>query len=538
MYSDEASNKLIQIRMSAKQKSGSGKPSSHPLRFVRIVSAAIGNLLLEPITLEISLVAGIPRIEMLGFKDTAAHDARLRISAALKNSGFKVPGQRITVAISGGRRIDYQVLLDLPIALGILLASAQISLCGEIAAAGAVSLNGDVRGFAAGPAACAVISKISPCVILPAELIKVGTWVSGSGYLIENLKDLSGKGNLKAIPGLAEIAAPAVLPEVNLARLNGQYHALRALQIAACGRHSLCILGAAGSGKSELLGLLPWLLPELEAEAWCELLITHSLAGEEAEFIALNKRPPLRVIHPGMNKTQILGIAEKKFGEWQLSRYGVLFLEEVTNMPASQISLIQELMDKDSEDDGDRVGEHSYSPGHLLLAAGNPCPCGRYFERDGSCTCALGEVQRRLGKIQAAFRERFDLWLSLRSPDGADQRMSLSRGNDLDLAAMKKQVAAAVERSQARNKPDVHADAHLDNVKKTRGRNLAGENQVRKEALLLAESMGEKKKMSLRQYRKLFTIARSIADLDADEEVKKQHFIEAGQYIISNFQEL
>ena len=538
MHNDRASEKLRQIRTSTNKQSVAKGRTRPPLRFVQIKTAVPANVSFEAITLEISIAAGIPRIEMLGFNNSAAHDARLRISAAIKNSGFKMPGQRITVAISAGVRIDYQVALDLPIALGILLASSQIKLKNEIAAAGSISLNGDVHSFASELAVCSILAKTKQCLILPAALERVSPLFSCKGFFVDNLKDMALPETLKRIPGNSVPVPELAPPDVNLAQLKGQYHALRALQIAACGRHSLCLLGTAGSGKSELLGLLPWLLPDLAPDAWHESLLMHSLIGEESLFINSNMRPSMRVIHPGASRNQILGVEGKKFGEWQLSKHGVLFLEEVTNMPPSQISLIQELMDKDLGEGSDVQLAHRNPGNHLLLAAGNPCPCGRYFERDGSCKCAIGDVRRRLGKIHAAFRERFDLWLSLRSPDSEDQRLSLSYGDGLDLPAMKKQVTAAVELAKTRFLAENSVAVKTGVENEANLRNFAGENLVQIEALSFAETIGNKKKLSLRQYRKLFSIARSIADLDADYEVKKPHFIEASQYIITDFQDL
>lgn len=527
MKANKASEKLIQLRSNIHLD----EPKDHAVRevqFVRVLTAIVDKSDIVSVDIEVSLLPGIPRLEFLGFQGTASADAKLRISAALKNAGYKMPGKRVTVSLGNSMRLNYQEQFDFPIAIGILKATGQVKGLEEYSALGALSLNGDVEAYPHLAALLAVLATKSTKILTTMSYSNTLLVFPTALYPVDNLRDLKKTQavSVECIDGIPD--HNHIDSKKHLAKLKGQHIAVRALQIAAHGRHSLCILGSAGSGKSELLRFLPNLLPDLDEDAWRALLVHYSLAGLEDVFLEQGKRPPFRVIHPGQSRAKILGSKKNGIGEWQLARFGVCFLEEVSSMPASQLALFQELIDKDRIISNENSIGRKYrydNPNlfneRLLLAAGNPCPCGRYFEKDGSCRCSMGDVQRRLGKLHAAFRERFDLWLILRAPTQEDQKNSISMSEELDIDELKKNLSLAKSVYFDRN------EGIIEN----------GDN-MKLEVFNFAQSIENKKKLSLRQFRTLINIARTIADLELSKYVEKHHVLEASQYVISDFQDL
>lgn len=518
MDEENVRRKMIQIR---KTGSPDKVETTEKSDAILVKSVALRGTKFEQVTFEISLLPGIPRIEFIGLFGAAANEAKLKLNAVLKNSSYKFPGKRITVALCDGDRIYYQPQFDLAVLCGILSASKQIKMEIQMVICAALSITGSFTEF---PYATGLLAKIREhtLVLIPEHLTEMAVALEINTLKIQNIEQLRHLSSLTCISPKGKTMKGIDSYSGKLLKLKGQSLALRAIQIAAAGRHPIAILGSSGSGKSEMLGLLLHLLPDLDLQTWKEQLQLQAIEEPSIQAIEHGPRSNLQYVRPGMSRNQIIGREDKTIGVWSLSKYGVLFLEEFTQMSPSQLNLIQELLDLDADDLNEEGLENSK---RIIIAAANPCPCGRYYEKDGSCKCSMGSVKQRLGKLHTALKERFDLWLCMRSPDSDDQRRTITEKEDLNLLLMKSKVDRALERRQARE--------YKRQTKPLNERYVLDES-----ALNYAEQLGVRHKMSLRSYKKLFSVARTIADLDAYEKVEKPHFVEAAQYVLADFHNL
>lgn len=533
---DFASNKIANLRIQSNLNAVQTQVNAAARKnFINLSVVAVDKLDIRLIELEISLMQGMPRLEFIGFSGAAVNDARLRITAAIKNAGYKMPGKRITISSGLHERLDYHGSLDLPIIAGILNVSGQIMLDRDLIYLGMVSINGELVTFSQAMACLAFIKRESLSVLCGNFVRELSITPLPDVCLIKNISDLRSKAmheQLKQVPLILSTRVPA---GEKVAVLPGQEQALRALQIAVVGRHPLCFMGTPGSGKSELLRLAPYMMPPLSEKEQLNLLIMNSMTEKEDVNWQLVAQPPLQTMFPSMKKSEILGAQGKHFGSWNLSAYGVFLIEEINAMSTAQISLIQELLDRQEMNMNEDYNAERDVRYRLVLASGNPCNCGRYFERDGSCVCLAGDVFRHLNKLHAAFRERFDMWLRLRCPKPEDQRGSISREKTLDLSVIRSALTRSKlfreSRRAKRNELNVQIRKNMQN-------SIYDDFALLPEALAFAEGVAERRRLSLRLYRKTLELARSIADLELAEFVKAEHVLEASQYIITDFKDL
>lgn len=517
-------------------KAGTARSTARQLS---VVTATVHRLRPRLLRLQVCLMPGIPKTEFSAFLEGGLDDARRRLAVALKIAGFRYPGKRVFIGQDLGEAIAYQPHFDLALALAILRLSGQLPAWGEARAVAALRLDGSLAPAALSTAALVTLAvgeggapARADGTVLGGSLICAegdAAFARARGFRVRALKTLR---ELRIPPAdLGEAAGAAARPEpearatgpapepdsrpehLHLADLAGQQGLRRALCIAAVGRHSLCVLGAPGSGKSELLRCMPYLMGPYSEAQWLELFPLYC-AARAAEELRLRALPPVRTLYPTMNARALLGDGKERAGEWALSRYGVLLFEELTRMSGRQLSLIQACIDEERVH-AENEGRSSREQGRILLASANPCPCGRYLEDDRSCRCTLPEIRRQLGRLHAAFRERFELWLALRAPLGGERRRSLSR----DGAEIWREMRRQVERARRAERARAPGDALR-----------AGPR-----AAAYAEATAVRLRLSLRQYRQLLDIARSIAELDGAEEIGPAALAEAAQYLSASF---
>jgi len=366
------------------------------------------------VEVEVYLSAQLPSFDIVGLPDAAVREARDRVRAAIKNSGYKFPQQRIVVNLAPADLKKEGPQLDLTLAVGILAASGQLDLTGlPLAVFGELALDGalrPVRGVL--PMVMAAREIGVRTVLLPLSCAAEGSLVSGvdilgTSSLTEAIGILSGK-----------LAAPAVvMPPRSLLptgadfnRVKGQEGAKRALEVAAAGNHSVMMSGPPGSGKTMLARCLPTVLPFLSDEESLETTKIYSAAGLLRETATLITRPPFRSPHHTISTAALCGGGSlPRPGEVSLSHNGVLFLDELPEFRRETLEVLRQPLEEGLVTVTRVQASYTYPARFLFLASMNPCPCGMYSDPTVECVCSEGQVRRYRHKISGPLLDRIDI---------------------------------------------------------------------------------------------------------------------------------
>jgi len=478
----------------------------------------------ELVSVEVDIRNGIPAIDLVGLPDGAVRESRDRVRVAIRNSGFTFPGDHILVSLAPAAVRKEGASFDLPIALGVLAASGQIAPdgCGHAMVLGELNLSGGVRPVrgvlsAVGAGLQAGISRF----LVPRENLREALAlgqgaVTGIGSLREAALAFANPA-AACSSQLPPQAASEIAPQLGrLSDIRGHPVLKRALEIAAAGRHHLLLFGPPGAGKTMAARRLPALLPTLDREDALTVTRIHSIAGVLPPDSGLVARPPFRMPHHSASPEGILGGGRHlKPGEVSLAHNGVLFLDEA---PEFGMSLLQGL--REPVEDGwvsiARAACTVRYPAEIqLVMAFNPCPCGNLGRGREVCVCNLEEVHRYWRRVGGALLDRIDL----RVPMEAVAPSELCAPPDLQAEV---ESAGRIQRAVSRQR-DRHAG--LGFVWNARmpapllDRFCALDNASRLHLLKEAEALH----LSSRAFHSLQRIARTIADLEGEEQIREEH---------------
>ncbi len=524
-----------------------GTPSGHvhpPVLHYAAVDAAVAQALSAvTVRVEVSLHRGLPYFDLIGVPAKQALGIKARVTAALKNSGFRFPDQRIVASVTPESGSSGASALDLSVAIALLEASGQLTCPDGLAYCGELSLLGD---FVPISGAYNVLNRLyiegASAIVLPVGNQNEAALVPSAYLMANNLRELvavvNGRESIDLLPLIsirqADILRPPI-PEARLAVIPGQYMARQALKIAAAGRHHMLMFGSVGCGKTSLARVLPALMPRLSDEERSELLAIYSAAGEPLSDQLLHGMAPFRSPHYNITKAALIGGgAELKPGELSLAQRGVLFLDELTEFTAAQLdSLRTALSDRRIELARSRA-RISLPADVLLIAATNPCPCGNYLEADGSCRCGPGRIKQKLGRLSGAFSDRIDLFVEMQRIPSDEIARTIESRELLDLTNMREEVEVAIHIQQERYRPlgdpriaNHSVDASL----------IAELFAIDSQALRLAEEIATTQHLSIRAFHKLLRVGRTIADLEESSSLLLPHVAMAAQYRRRNYEE-
>jgi magnesium chelatase family protein len=503
-------------------------------------SYALVGIRAVPVRVEVDLATGaLPTLALVGLPDAAVRESRERIIAALRNQGLRFPDRKITVNLAPAGLRKEGVAFDLPIAIGILVASGQAppEHLPALAWAGELSLDGrvrPVRGSLAMAMAEAARRPRPRVLVLPEGNGAEAIAAEGvSVREVECLRDVvrllldgpSAAPQASSDPGPPSGGDERARPlDADFSDIRGQVAARRAIEVAAAGGHSLLLIGPPGTGKSMLGERLPGILPSMTRQERIEATVVHSAAGLLPPGSGLLARRPFRAPHHTISPAGLIGGGNPpRPGEASLAHCGVLFLDELPEFRHDALETLRQPLEAGEVTIVRAAVSVSLPCRFQLMAAMNPCPCGRRLDPRGGCRCTPRQVACYLGRISGPLLDRIDLHVEMAAV--SFREMSLLEPAE-DSRAVGARVAAAWERQRGRfaGHPRVTFNAQM----------RVGE--VREHCVLSTRPLGllrmamSRLSLSPRAYHKVLRLARTIADLAGAEEIGEAHVAEAVGY--------
>src|SRR3989344_1140982 len=503
------------------------------MKFAKVNSVAVVGLTPNLIDVEVNIESkALPRFEIVGLPGKAVEEARERVRSAIKSGGFEFPNQKIVVNLAPADIPKEGPIYDLPIALGILVASEQLfqSSIHNHVFLGELSLSGDIRGIHGVLPASVYCHQKQLTMVAPTanlselEIVRGLTYVATSSLseLVNFLREDTME--YTQATGKNHNYVKTTTDEIDFKYIHGQEYAKRAIEIAAAGGHNILLDGPPGCGKSLLAKAFPTILPDLNHAEQLEVSSIHSIVGLNKGGILSTR--PVRAPHHSISKAGLIGGGSRiKPGEISLAHRGVLYLDEFPEFPRAVLESLRQPME-DGEVTISRVmGNITFPTKFMLVASQNPCPCGYYGTNIKECRCSLSAVNRYRARVSGPLIDRIDMFISL-DPVKIEKLLNFDDTNHAESSsAVRKRVSLARRRQEQRFAHDRAITNSEIPVAKIR--DYCAIDDTAKSILTDA---GNSYKLSARAINRILKVSRTIADLEGSLDISSEHIAEALQY--------